>query len=872
MVVPRQLRMTPPGVSVGLIERPRLATLMEARPVTVLAGVAGYGKSTLLAAAAERRPPGGTVWLTLDDTDKDPVRFVGDLLTATTLAGIEPLSDQVEQLRVSSLRAEPLSLVDSLLEALYDSAQPHLLVLDDLQHLAGSVASTTIVDHLLRWAPANLRISMAARVVPPLRLQRLRLEDRLTYLAHDDLAFSLEESTAAVRAAQLDLDLTTVTAIQQATDGWPAGVRMAILAARHRGTATDVSVELRRDQALADYLATEVLASLAPDLRNFVLEASLDEQVCPSLVDAVRGTCTAEALLESCVSAGLFLSRGVPGTHGQWYQWHPLFAAHTQRRLAADHPSLASRLHASAASWWSSVDAPTAIGHALAAGDGEAASRIFSESWLELLLQGRVDAVLSAVDRLPHVSAYRGDAHLAKALVSVQRGETGLARAELDAARISAGTLSEVERTRLEQRTALVELLVTGCDLGLGEAARAGVAMLEELADARTGLDPVVMASVQVLVGMGEARVQQHVETALDLLRTAARTAGTAGLSALELTALAESCIPAITEGQLTEAHDRAVDVLAKAEANGWVGLTTLAPAVVYLGWLDYWRGNLHEARAQLQRSLSMLFPFDWELRGLALHFHAKTCLALGDLAAARASMTQIAALIDAGGAPAWWPRMLAAIEGLLLWAEHEPGRAVELALDPPSGPDYPAAPALRATVLLRAGRPVEALSQLECADSSDAPIQVECLSRCVEAEALAVLGKEDAHLALEKALAAAEPDGLFRPFLAGGAELTALLREHLSHGTSHPEVVTQVLARLADPAQHHTTIWSEQLTEREHVILRYLATNLTNTEIADAEFISVHTAKTHIAHIYRKLGVNNRRSAIRRAAELDLY
>src|SRR6478609_4433454 len=224
MVAPRQLRMTPPGASMGLIERPGLVAMVEARPVTVLAGVAGYGKSTLLAAAAARRP-GGSVWLTLDDTDKDPVRFVGDLVTATAVAGIEPLADQVERLRVSSLRAEPLSLVDSLLEALYDSAEPHLLVLDDLQHLAGSGASTTIVDHLLRWAPANLKIAMAARVVPPLRLQRLRLEDRLTYLAHDDLAFSLDESAAAVRAAQLDLDPSTVTTIQQATDGWPAGVR-----------------------------------------------------------------------------------------------------------------------------------------------------------------------------------------------------------------------------------------------------------------------------------------------------------------------------------------------------------------------------------------------------------------------------------------------------------------------------------------------------------------------------------------------------------------------------------------------------------------------------------------------------------------------
>ncbi|HET7801494.1 MAG TPA: LuxR C-terminal-related transcriptional regulator [Humibacillus xanthopallidus] len=874
MVAPRQVRMTPPGASAGLIERPGLVPLMDARPVTVLAGMAGYGKSTLLAAAARRGPRDGTVWLTVDDSDKDPVRLAGDLVAASALADVECLADPMGQLSASFLRAEPLTLVDALLEAFYDSTLPHLLVLDDLHHLSGSSGSASIVDHILRWAPANLRIALGARVVPPLRLQRLRLEDRLTYLAHEDLAFTLEESAAAVRAAQLDLDLGAVATIQQATDGWPAGVRMAILATRHRGTSADVSRELRRDQALADYLATEVLASLTRELREFVLESTLDEEVCPSLVDTVRGTGTAEALLESCLSAGLFLSRGDSGQQGQWYRWHPLFAAHAQRRLAAEHPERAARLHVAAANWWRSVDAPAAIGHALTGGDGGLASEIFSASWLELLMQGRVDAVLSAVDRLPHVSAWCADAHLAKALVSVQMGEVAVARTELDSACVGSAGLPERDRLRLEERTALVELLVTACDLGLGAAAQAGLAMLEQSAVEHPAIDPVVLASVQVLVGMGESRMQNHVAAAVDMLGTSARTASALGLSALELTALAESCIPAFSEGHLSEVHDRAVEVLAKAEANAWVGLTTLAPAVVYLGWLDYWRGNLHEARAQLERGLSMLLPFDWELRGLCLNYHAKTCLALRDLGAARASMVQIADLIDAGGAPAWWPAMLSGVEAMLVWAERKPDLAVELALEPPPGPDYPLAPALRATVLLRAGHPVEALSALErtTKDGERRPVQVECLSRCVEAEALAVLGKEDAHLALEKALAAAEPDGLYGPFLFAGHELAGLLKRHLVHGTSHPEVVTQVLSRLAEPGQHHVTAWSEQLTDREQVILRYLATNLTNTEIADAEFISVHTTKTHIAHIYRKLGVNNRRSAIRRAAELDLY
>ena len=83
---------------------------------------------------------------------------------------------------------------------------------------------------------------------------------------------------------------------------------------------------------------------------------------------------------------------------------------------------------------------------------------------------------------------------------------------------------------------------------------------------------------------------------------------------------------------------------------------------------------------------------------------------------------------------------------------------------------------------------------------------------------------------------------------------------------------MTHVLGRIVEGQHQNITGWGERLTDRERVILQYLATNLTNAEIAEAEYISLHTAKTHIAHIYQKLGVSSRRAAIRRAAELELY
>lgn len=497
---------------------------------------------------------------------------------------------------------------------------------------------------------------------------------------------------------------------------------------------------------------------------------------------------------------------------------------------------------------------------------------MFADSWLDLYLEGRVDAVLDAVERLPHGTVFCSEAHLAKALILVQQGSLESARSEVISARATSLALPQEDKERFEERSAVVELFLTGYHEGLGAAVESGLALLERLDEGAGVADRAVRASVEVFVGMGEARLQHDEEAPLVLLRSSAKTAHETGLLALELTALAESCIPAIAEGRLTEVRALAVDVLARADARGWVGLVTLAPAVAYLGWLDYWQGNFHEARAELERSLSMVLPVDWELRGLTLNFHVKTCLALGDARAARTSATEIGALIESGHTPPWWPSMLAGLQGLILTAEGKTSEALALARMPVKAPEYRLAAAHRAKVLLRAGRPEEALSELDRSPIPGDFVHVECAARCLEAEALAVLGRPGAHLALEKALAAAEPDALWGPFLSGGELFTELLKLHLQHGTSHASAVTQLLGRIGEGHQHHATAWGDTLTDRERVILRYLATNLTNSEIADAEFISVHTAKTHIAHIYRKLGVSNRRSAIRRAAELDLY
>lgn len=72
---------------------------------------------------------------------------------------------------------------------------------------------------------------------------------------------------------------------------------------------------------------------------------------------------------------------------------------------------------------------------------------------------------------------------------------------------------------------------------------------------------------------------------------------------------------------------------------------------------------------------------------------------------------------------------------------------------------------------------------------------------------------------------------------------------------------------RQAQPPGEHMP----QLTEREKEIVRFIARGLKNKEIADLLFISPVTVKTHITHIFRKLGVGSRLQAVNRAYELNL-
>jgi len=126
----------------------------------------------------------------------------------------------------------------------------------------------------------------------------------------------------------------------------------------------------------------------------------------------------------------------------------------------------------------------------------------------------------------------------------------------------------------------------------------------------------------------------------------------------------------------------------------------------------------------------------------------------------------------------------------------------------------------------------------------------------------------------LTRALALAQPEGYVRTFVDEGESMMVLLREAAKSGIT-ADYTHQLLAAFRKD-DDKTTLANqsliEPLSERELDVLKMLGSDLSGPEIARQLMVSLNTMRTHTKNIYNKLGVNNRRAAVRRARDLNLF
>jgi LuxR family transcriptional regulator, maltose regulon positive regulatory protein len=399
-------KLRPPPVRAGLIPRARLDKVLEAGTrgrLCLVDAPAGSGKTTLLAQwcladAASRR----VAWVSLDESDDDPVRFWVYVIEAIRVVapgfGEAPLG-----LLQGSGSADVLTeaVLPQLLNELEASGAELMLLLDDFHLISSSTCHDTLgffVAHL----PANVHVVLSTRVDPPLQLARLRASGELTELRIADLEFTDTEATTLLNQSMgLALTAQQIQRLWERTEGWAAGLVLAGLSLRGRADPELFITSFETGHRhVIDYLGSEVLAAQPAPLRDFLVRTSILERLSAPLCDAVLETESSGELLAELEQANQFL---IPlDDHRRWYRYHHLFAQLLRLQLAKREPALAPVLHRRAAAWYRDAgDVEAAISHFAAAGEFAEAGALIFRHWLAYILRGRVATVQRWLDMLP---------------------------------------------------------------------------------------------------------------------------------------------------------------------------------------------------------------------------------------------------------------------------------------------------------------------------------------------------------------------------------------------------------------------------------------------------------------------------------------
>ncbi|NEA30597.1 AAA family ATPase [Streptomyces sp. SID13031] len=830
--------------------------------VTVVSAPAGSGKTSLLRLWADRRRRDRRiVFLSVKPGQYDAQLFWLTLLGV--IRGTEPPAPAPGY--------DGQAMVDKVLTELSASGEPTVLIIDDLHELTSSEANEQLAA-LLTSLPAEVHAVVATRRDPALRLHQLRLAGELAEIRAPQLRFTEDETRKLLTAAGIRLPDQVVTTLYERTEGWAAGLRLAVLSLTgHPQPERFVAEFSGSDRTVAEYLMAEMLDRQSSEVRRLLLRTALLDRVNGELADLLTGATGSERILLDLEDANAFVVSLDPAR--SWFRYHHLFGDLLRLELRRTAPGDVPDLHRIAARWSADhSDTADAIRHLQAAGDWTEAAQLLTDHALSLTLDGQAGTVAVLLRTFPaRIGEDSPGLALVHAIADLDQLHLDQADAHLDVVRAYAATTPPGRQYRL--RTAIASLDLLSARLrGNFEGVFEQVDALPSAASGQSTADVAISNDLRALsllnLGVTEAWSLRLPESEKYLLE-GATLARDIGRPYVEVACLAHLGFTA-TGHSFALARQYCENAIEEATHHGWDTEPVIAPAQATLAWILIRTGEFDHGEQWLNRARHATQA--GAEPGIRLLIHLVTATlgavrgrydeALAELAAAGDLNARIA------GNHALTPR----ITGLTIathvrLGELDQARAALAAVDDQlAGTDE----VRNATAVLRLAEhdPTGARDVLRPA-AGGAPITL-VEANLLDALACHDLGDESAaQAAVERALQLAEPDRLILPFaITGGRQLLEALPPH---STSHAALVSDILDAIH--GNDHTVVPgpSEALSPSELRVLRYLPTNLTRPEIAGELSVSVNTVNTHIRHIYAKLGATDRSSAVQRGRDLRL-
>ena len=377
-----------------IVLRPRLIEQLNEglhRKLTLISAPAGFGKTTLVSdwvAGCER----STAWLSLDEGDNDPTRFLTYLVTA--LQTMAPNVGEVVLRALQSPQPPPTeSILTTLLNEIITISDNFIFVLDDY-HMLDSKAVDNVLTFLIDHQPPQMHMVITTREDPNLPLARLRVRTQLTELRVADLRFTPTEAAEFFNKAMgLNLSLENISVLEARTEGWIAGLQLAALSMQgHQDVPGFIQAFAGDHQYIVDYLVEEVMKRQPEPVRNFLLQTAILDRLNGPLCDAVTGQTGGKARLKALQRGNFFVIPLDDKRH--WYRYHHLFAEVLHMHLMTEQTDQVPALHRRASEWYEqNGSAADAIRHALAGGDFERAAGLI-ELAVPAMSRSRQEATL----------------------------------------------------------------------------------------------------------------------------------------------------------------------------------------------------------------------------------------------------------------------------------------------------------------------------------------------------------------------------------------------------------------------------------------------------------------------------------------------
>jgi len=912
-----------PPVRPKIVPRPRLIERLDqalqlGHKLILISAPAGFGKTTLVSEwVGNLRADGGkashianrVAWLSLDENDQDPSRFLAYFIAA--LAQVEGMEDSIGRGALDMLHSPQPPPVEEILTSLINDvaavSEGIVFILDDYHLLVSSKVDKTLA-FILEHLPRHMHLVISTREDPHLPLPRLRARGQLTELRGADLRFAYAEAAEFLnRIMDLELSEEDVKALETQTEGWVAGLQMVAISMKGRKDVGNlISALTGSHRYILDYVLDEVLVQQPESVQEFLLQTAVLDRMTAPLCDAVRygtvetptGQNNSQATLEMLEHANLFI---VPlDDERRWYRYHHLFADLLRQRLRTIHRNLVPALHHRASEWYAENGfTDEAIEHALRAEDFEWAVSLIEKQADSIWERGEHAKLLKWTSKLPaeYLSA-RPLITIFHAWIQLEVGETQAAKSTLEAVdraikQITNGAstggsmlIGHSDIEHLKSRISVMRAMI-----GFREAdvpaiinfSRAALAALPEDDLSWRGIAAMALGDSQYIAG--------NMHGAYSGLSEAIRISKKAGNVYITIYTSIKLAIILQYQGKLRQALDTCHELMAymtsnRLERSSMSGVLHAEQAEILWDLNDIDQAfQLVSRGVELCKREVDLTNLSWAHLVLVKVLYVKR-----DYTAAMKEIRELEKIAAGSLVPIWIISRIAAWKARILLARGNLQAMQDWVLVRQLNTDDEVVVAREVEYIVLArflafrGQAKDAIDLLNrLIKNAEAGGRI---TRTIEMALLLALthhaqGETDKALAtLEKSLSLAESGGHVRLFVNEGPAMAYLLREALNRGVSG-EYVRRLLAAFSptDPGEEVTSMMPqvdqsgliEPLSDRELELLQLLAIGLTNREIATRLYLSLHTVKAHTRNIYSKLGVHNRTHAVARARAMGI-